>query len=109
VENDYTQEIDELQAQVDALVEAEGDAKEIAELEMELQVLRAIYERTVQLYQAGLDDRELRHSLAVRGYGDWTLDNVYAFVFESTTDLPGGEHRSFLGEIRETDFASLLG
>jgi hypothetical protein len=108
VENDYTREIDELQLQVDALVEAEGDAREIAELGMELQVLRAIYERTAQLYQSGRDDLELRHSLAVKGYGEWTLDNVYAFVFETTTDLPSDEHRSFLGEIRETDYAALL-
>jgi hypothetical protein len=108
VENDYTGEINELQVQVDALVEAEGDPKEIAELEMQLQVLRTIYERAFRLYQDGAGDAELRQHLALRGYGEWDLDNVYAFVYDTTADFPGRDHRVFLGEIRDTDFAQRL-
>ena len=44
----------------------------------------------------------------MRGYGDWTLDNVYAFVFESAVDLPAEEPKSFLNDITGTDFAELL-
>lgn len=108
MENDYTHEIDELQAQIDAMVEAEEDPKEIAELQMQLQILRAIYDQASRVFEAGRASDELRQSLALRGYGEWTLDNVYAFVFDTTTDLPSQEHRSFLGEIWETDFAALL-
>jgi hypothetical protein len=108
VENDYTHEIDELQAQVDAMVEAEEDPKEIAELQMQLQILRAIYDQASRVFEAGRGSEELRRNLALRGYGEWSLDNVYAFVFEATTDLPSQEHRSFLGEISETDFAAAL-
>ena len=108
MDNDYTREISELQAQVDAMVEAEEDPKEIAELSMQLQILRTIYGQTTELFDAGNADVDLRRSLAVRGYGDWTLENVYAFVFETSVDLPGAEHRSFVGEIKATDFVSLL-
>jgi hypothetical protein len=108
VDNDYTHEIAELQSQVDAMVEAEANPKEIAELEMQLQILRAIYEQATQLHEVGVDDEEMRQHLAIRGYGEWTLDNVYAFVFDSTTDLPSEGHRSFLGVIREANFAAQL-
>jgi hypothetical protein len=108
VVNDYTREIEELQAQIDAMVEAEEDPREIAELQMQLHILRAIYDQAVQVFDAGRRNEDLSQRLALRGYGDWTLDNVYAFVFDTTTDLTSKEHRSFLGEIRETDFAALL-
>lgn len=108
VENDYTHEIRQLQSIVDKMVQTEADPKEIAELEMQLQVHIAIYEQVGRLYEAGLRDEEMHRALAMRGYGEWTLDNVYAFVFDTTTDLPMDEHHSFLAEIREADFAVLL-
>ena len=106
--DEYSQEINELQAQVDAMVEAEEDKKLIADLEIQLQILRAIYQQATRLLAEGQSDGELRQSLAVRGYGDWTLDNVYAFVFESAVDLPAEEPKSFLNDITGTDFAELL-
>ncbi|MBO0705585.1 MAG: hypothetical protein J2P39_09715, partial [Candidatus Dormibacteraeota bacterium] len=106
--DEYQREINELQTQIDAMVEAEEDPKEIAELQMQLQILQAIYSQTVRVFQAGEEDPELRRRLAMRGYGEWTLDNVYAFVFETSVDLPGQGHRSFVGEIREADFVQEL-
>ena len=106
--DEYQREINELQTQIDAMVEAEEDPKEIAELQMQLQILQAIYTQAVRVFQAGEDDTELRQRLTMRGYGEWTLDNVYAFVFETSVDLPGQGHRSFVGEIREADFVQEL-
>jgi hypothetical protein len=106
--DEYRREINELQAQVEEMIEAEGDKKEIAELSMQLEVLRTIHTQAIALFDAGEVDPELRRSLAIRGYGEWTLDNVYAFVYDTSVDLPGEGHRSFLGEIRHTDFAGLL-
>jgi hypothetical protein len=106
--DEYTQEINELQAQVDAMIEAEEDKKVIADLEMQLQILRALYRQATWLLGEGKEDPNLREKLALRGYGDWTLDNVYAFVYESSVELPTDGHQSFLGEIRDTDFAALL-
>jgi hypothetical protein len=106
--DDYQREISELQAQVDAMIEAEENPKEIAELQMQLEILRALYGQATALYQAGRLDLELRGGLALKGYGDWTVDNVYAFVYETSVDLPAEGHRSFVGEIHETDFKGLL-
>ena len=106
--DDYQREINELQAQVDAMIEAEENPKEIAELQMQLEILRALYGQAATLYEAGRLDLELRQGLALRGYGEWTVDNVYAFVYETSVDLPAEGHRSFVGEIHDTDFAGLL-
>jgi predicted translin family RNA/ssDNA-binding protein len=106
--DDYAREIAELQAQVDRLVEAEGDRETIADLETQLEIMRALYGRARELLAVGEDDPELRRALRMRGYGEWTLDNVYAFVYDRAVDLPGGSGRAFLSEIRDADFARLL-
>jgi hypothetical protein len=106
--DEYGKEIADLQAQVDQLVDADGDKATIAELEMQLEVLKAIYRQVRTLFAAGEEDPDLRRALAIRGYGPWTLDNVYAFVYEQAVELPGTGHQAFLGGIRETDFAALL-
>ena len=106
--DDYAKEIADLEAQIEVMVEEEGDARTIAELEMQLDILKTIYARATDLYQAGLDDSELRAGLAMRGFGEWSLDNVYAFVYETAVDLPGKGHGEFLGGIRELDLVGML-
>ena len=76
--NDYQKEISDLEAQIDQLAEAEGDAKTIAELSMQLEILKAIYARAMDLLERGKRNEDLRYGLRIQGYGDWTLDNVYA-------------------------------
>jgi len=106
--DDYQKEIADLETQVEQLVEAEGDAKTIAELSMQLDILKAIYSRATDLYARGLKDEGLRYGLRIQGYGDWTLDNVYAFVYERSVELEPQAHRAFVGGIRTTDFALML-
>ncbi len=106
--DDYSKEISDLQREVERLVEAEGDPQEIAELEIQIRVLIALYGQATTLYERGRDDPDLRRQLVIRGYGEWTLDNVYAFVFETAVDLPDVEPKAFLNDISHTDFASLL-
>ena len=106
--DDYLKEISDLQAEVDRLLEVEGDAQEIAEIEMQIRVLRALYEQAATLYDQGRGDADFRRRLAMRGYGEWTLDNVYAFVFETAVDLPEAEPKAFLNGITHTDFAEVL-
>jgi hypothetical protein len=106
--DEYVREISELQAQVDAMIEAESDKREIAELQMQLEVLSVLQRQAAHLFDTGEHNLELRQSLALRGYGDWTFDNVYAFVYETSVDMPADGHHSFLGEIRDTDFVRLL-
>ena len=106
--DDYQKEIADLETQVEQLVEEEGDAKTIAELSMQLDILKAIYTRATDLYQRGSQDDGLRYGLRIQGYGDWTLDNVYAFVYERSVELEPRAHSAFVGGIRSADFALML-
>ena len=106
--NDYQKEISDLEAQIDQLVEAEGDPKTIAELSMQLEILKAIYARAIDLLERGKKDQDLRYGLRIQGYGDWTLDNVYAFVYERAVELEPRAHGAFVGGIKTTDFALML-
>lgn len=106
--DDYQKEITDLEAQVEQLVEAEGDAKTIAELSMQLEILKAIYSRATDLFQRGTGDDGLRYGLRIQGYGDWTLDNVYAFVYERSVELEPDAHSAFVGGIKTADFALML-
>ena len=106
--DDYEKEIADLEVQIEQLVEAEGDAKTIAELSMQLEILRAIYARTLDLLERGKKDSDLRFGLRMQGYGDWTLDNVYAFVYERSVELEPKAHSAFVGGIRSADFALML-
>jgi hypothetical protein len=106
--DDYQKEIADLETQVDRLIEEEGDAKTIAELSMQLEILRAIYVRATDLYTRGVKDEGLRYGLRIQGYGDWTIDNVYAFVYERSVELEPHAHSAFVGGIKAADFALML-
>ena len=106
--DDYAKEITDLQREVDRLIEGEGDPDEIAELELQIRVLRAIYERAFELHEQGARNPELPIRLRMRGYGEWNLDNVYAFVYEQSIEIPDTDTRAFVKEITATDFAGVL-
>src|SRR5437899_972238 len=98
------------------MVEAEEDqagapqsvSKEINELQMQLEILRLLYQRAQELYRDGRADAQLQRLLKMRGFGDWSLENVYAFIYESAVDLPGSGHHAFVDGIRDSDFEGLL-
>jgi hypothetical protein len=106
--DDYQKEIADLETQVEHLVEEAGDAKTIAELSMQLDILKAIYARVLDLFHRGVKDDGLRYGLRIQGYGDWTIDNVYAFVYERSVELEPNAHHAFVGGIKTTDFALML-
>lgn len=106
--DDYQKEIADLERQIEEMVEAEGDKEQIADLTMQVEILKALYARARELFAEGEDDQELRAALAIRGYGEWNLDNVYAFVYETAIELPDRGHHAFIGGIRDADFAGLL-
>ncbi len=106
--DDYQKEILDLERQIEQMVEAEEDKEQIADLQMQAEILKALYARARELYDQGEDDADLRAALTMRGYGEWTLDNVYAFVYESAVDLPERGHHAFVGGIRDADFAQML-
>ena len=75
---------------------------------MQLEILKAIYLRAIDLFQKGKKDEGLRFGLRIQGYGDWSIDNVYAFVYERSVELEPGPHPAFIGGIKNTDFALML-
>ncbi len=75
---------------------------------MQVDILKAIYTRATDLHQRGLQDDGLRYGLRIQGYGDWTLDNVYAFVYERSVEIEPQPHKAFVGGIRSADFALML-
>ncbi|HEX6487923.1 MAG TPA: hypothetical protein VF137_03475 [Candidatus Dormibacteraeota bacterium] len=106
--DDYAREISDLKAEIEQMKEAEEDPDEILELELQLEILTELYARARQLLEDGQNDDRLRQALKVKGYGDWNLENVYAFIYEQAVDLPGSGHHAFVGGIRESDFGTLL-
>ena len=106
--DDYQKEIADLERQIEQLVQAEGDAKTIAELTMQAEILKTIYARATDLLKQGRADDGLRYGLRIQGYGDWNLDNVYAFVYERSIELEPGPHSAFVGGIKKADFAMML-
>ena len=106
--DDYQKEIADLETQVERLVEQEADARTIAELTMQLEILKAIHARALDLYGRGLKDEGLRYGLRIQGYGDWTIDNVYAFVYERSVELEPLAHSACVGGIKAADFALML-
>ncbi len=106
--DDYQKEIADLETHVEQLVEAEGDARTIAELSMQLEILKVMYTRATDLFQRGQKDEGLRYGLRIQGYGDWIFDNVYAFVYERSVELEPNAHHAFVGGIKSADFALML-
>ncbi|MEP7104392.1 MAG: hypothetical protein ABI838_00910, partial [Chloroflexota bacterium] len=103
--DDYQKEISDLEKQIEELVEAEGDKETIADLSMQAEILKALYAQAHELLARGRGDADLRAALEIKGYGDWNLDNVYAFIYERAVELPPSAHQAFVGGIRDADFA----
>jgi hypothetical protein len=107
--------VDEYQIEIRALrrtlarLKAEK-AKEalIEEYEAELRILVALYHAATETFERGGACPDLPRALAEIGFGDWTLTNVYSFVYEAAMDAePDG--RDLANVITHTDYgASLL-
>jgi hypothetical protein len=107
--------VDEYQIEIRALrrtlarLKAEKAREElIEEYEAELRILVALYRAATETFERGQTTPELRRALAEIGFGDWTLTNVYSFVYEAAMDAePDG--RDLANVITHTDYpASLL-
>ena len=105
--DEYSIEIDDLRRTLARLRAEEAEARLIEEYEVELRNLRALYRAAVETLAAGDRDPRLARALAELGFGEWTLDSVYSFVYEAAMDADTGV-RDLAGVVEETDFASSL-
>ena len=79
----------------------------IEEYEAELRILVALYQAATETFERGRTCTDLPLALAEIGFGDWTLTNVYSFVYEAAMDAePDG--RDLANVITHTDYAASL-
>lgn len=105
--DEYQLEIQQLGRQLAHLREVEAAPELIEEYEVELRNLTALYRASRETYEEGVDDRRLPEALLRVGFGAWTLENVYSFIYDVSMELPlDGQELSAL--VDGTDYAGSL-
>ena len=85
-------EINDLRRRIAKLRFERASLTIIEELEAQLRILKAIYDSAGGLFAAGEDDRRLRASFTGHELGDWTFENVYAYVYDQAVALEPEGH-----------------
>ena len=105
--DEYQLEIRQLHQRLAQLRAAEAEPQLIEEYEVELRNLTAIYRAATVTLVEGEHDERLERALDQLGFGEWTLDNVYSFVYDLSMDLPlDGKELATL--VETTDYAGSL-
>jgi hypothetical protein len=106
--DEYQIEIRQLRRTLAKLKAEKAREELIEEYEVELRILVALYQAATETLERGYTDPDLPRALAELGFGDWTLTNVYSFIYEAAMDAePDG--RDLANVITHTDYvASLL-
>ena len=105
--DEYQLEIGEIRRTLARLKADKAEEALIEEYEAELRNLRALYEAARVTLEAGEREPRLRHVLAELGFGEWTLQNVYSFVYEAAMSTEPDE-RDLANIINHTDYAESL-
>jgi hypothetical protein len=105
--DEYLLEINELRRRIAKLKAEEAPVAIIQELEAELRILRAIYNAALNLVAAGDADGRLKAGFRRAGMGDFTLENVYNYVYEEAVALDPEGHE-LASRISEHDFGAGL-
>ena len=106
--DEYEIEINALRQRLERLRAAEAEPALIEEHEAELRNLSALYRAARETLGAGNSDRRLRNALGELGFGEWTLENVYSFVYDASMELAVGSGDDLAARIDETDYAASL-
>ena len=105
--DEYLLEINDLSRRIARLKAEEAPLPIIEELEAELRILRAIYQAVLQLVEAGEADARLKAGFRRAGLGDFTLENVYFYVYDEAVALEPEGH-DLASRISEHDFSTRL-
>jgi hypothetical protein len=105
--DEYQLEIDSLRRTLERLRIEEAAPDVIDEYDVELRILRALYEAAERTIAAGERDPRLAGALERLGFGRWELPNVYSFIYDAAMDagVGGLELAALIGE---TDHAAQL-
>lgn len=106
--DEYLLEINALRRRISKLKFERASITIIEELEAQLRILKAIYDSAIGLYTAGQGDAGLRDAFWERDLGDWTVENVYYFVYDQVVALEPDEGRDLATLIWHQDYVALL-
>jgi hypothetical protein len=105
--DEYQLEIESIRTTLTRLRADEADPELIEEYEAELRILVALYAAALEVLEAGNAEARLRTVLAELEFGDWTMENVYSFVYEAALDMDESGH-DLAARVGQTDFAGAL-
>jgi signal transduction histidine kinase len=105
--DEYQLEINQIRRTLARLKAEKADEALIEEYEAELRNLRALYDAARETYDAADTEPRLRRALESLGFGDWTLENVYSFVYEAAMAAEPDD-RDLANVINHTDYATSL-
>ncbi len=105
--DEYQLEIQSIRSTLARLRADEADPELIEEYEAELRILMALYQAATELLEAGWKDERLRVILTDLDFGDWTMENVYSFVYDAALDMDESGH-DLAARVGQTDFVRAL-
>ncbi len=105
--NEYQLEIANLKRTLEKARIDEAAPEIIEEYAAELRNLAALFEASKTVFEAGESESVIPRALDLVGYGDWTFDNVYSYVYDAaiSEELDGRELSSI---VNATDYAASL-
>ncbi len=105
--DEYQLEIQSTKSTLNRLRADEAEPELIEEYEAELRILVALYTAATEVYEAGLTEPRLRTVLADLDFGEWSMENVYSFIYEAALDMDEAGH-DLAARVGQTDFAGAL-
>jgi hypothetical protein len=105
--DEYQLEIADIRRTLARLKADKADVALIEEYEAEHRNLLALYQAALDTLAAGDSQPRMRRALDELGFGDWTLPNVYSFVYEAAMSADPDD-RDLANVITHTDYATSL-
>ena len=105
--DEYQLEIQSLRRQLAKLKADKAEPALIEEHEAELRNLVALYDAATAAFAAGGDDARVADALLLLGFGGWSFDNVYSFVYDAAMETDPGD-LDLANVITHTDYAASL-
>lgn len=105
--DEYQLEIQSIRSTLTKLRGDEADPELIEEYEAELRILMALYAAAAETLDAGRSDARLRTVLEELGFGEWTMENVYSFIYDAALDMEVAGH-DLAARVSQTDFVGAL-
>jgi len=105
--DEYLLEIQSIRSTLTRLRADQADPELIEEYEAEMRILVALYTAATETLAVGASDARLRTVLAELGFGGWTMENVYSFIYDAALDMDESGH-DLAARVSQTDFASAI-